>query len=72
MQASEEPFYTQSRSAMAKTTFPGGSYVSSSTANFPVSKSMAGSIVKLKPGGLREPHWHDPVEWAFVLSGTCR
>ncbi len=57
---------------MFKASFPGGSYVSSSTANFPAATSIAGAVIELKPGGLREPHWHDTVEWAYVLAGTCR
>jgi oxalate decarboxylase len=38
--------------------------------NFPVSKSIAAGLVTLKPGGLRELHWHpNASEWQFYLSG---
>ena len=36
------------------------------------SKSISATLFDLVPGGLREIHWHDVVEWAFVLRGTCR
>ena len=37
---------------------------------FPVSKSIAGVSMRLKPGGIRELHWHAiAAEWAFVVKG---
>ena len=33
---------------------------------------MSGALFKLNAGGMREMHWHDPNEWAYVISGTCR
>lgn len=29
--------------------------------NFPIAKNIAGAVVKLEPGGLRELHWHPNV-----------
>ena len=41
--------------------------------NFPISKGLAGVSMFLKPGGLRELHWHaNAAEWSYVLSGHCR
>lgn len=51
--------------------FPGGLYKSSTSANIP-SATVSGALVTLKPGGMRELHWHQPNEWALVLNGTCR
>src|ERR1700758_1074957 len=41
--------------------------------NFPVSKSVAAALVTLKPGGIREMHWHpNASEWQFYLAGKGR
>ncbi len=41
--------------------------------NFPPSKSIAAGIVTLKPGGLREMHWHpNGSEWQFYVAGKGR
>ncbi|CAG2173462.1 unnamed protein product, partial [Oppiella nova] len=40
--------------------------------NFPVTK-IAASIVTLKPGGLRELHWHPNAdEWTYFVTGKAR
>lgn len=40
---------------------------------FPVSKNIAGVLMSLKPGGLRELHWHaNAAEWGYVISGNAR
>ena len=28
--------------------------------------------MRLKPGAIRELHWHKEAEWAFMLSGRAR
>ena len=38
----------------------------------PVATQMAGVNMRLKPGGIRELHWHKEAEWAFVLAGSVR
>jgi len=39
---------------------------------FPVSTTMAGSLLELQPGALREMHWHPHAdEWQYYLSGTA-
>ena len=70
--APKEVYFSQGFSTVPLQTFPGGTYKASNTANFPASHSMSGALVNLTAGGMREPHWHDPVEWAYVISGTCR
>jgi oxalate decarboxylase len=40
---------------------------------FPVSQSIAGVSMRLKPGAMRELHWHSlAAEWAYVLEGRMR
>jgi oxalate decarboxylase len=41
--------------------------------NFPVSKHIAAALVRVKPGGMRELHWHPLAsEWQFYLAGKGR
>lgn len=47
-----------------------GSAKEATVEEFPVSKSIAGVSMRLKPGGIRELHWHAiAAEWAFVVKG---
>jgi oxalate decarboxylase len=49
----------------------GGSAKEATVAEFPISQSIAGVSMRLKPGGIRELHWHAiAAEWAFVIKGT--
>ncbi|HEY4383658.1 MAG TPA: oxalate decarboxylase family bicupin [Ktedonobacteraceae bacterium] len=38
----------------------------------PISTTLAGVNMRLKPGGIREMHWHKPAEWAYMLNGRAR
>src|SRR5216683_2945052 len=38
----------------------------------PVATSLAGVNMRLKPGGIRELHWHKEAEWAYMLAGRAR
>jgi oxalate decarboxylase len=38
----------------------------------PVAKELAGVNMRLKPGGVRELHWHKEAEWAYMLAGRAR
>jgi oxalate decarboxylase len=39
---------------------------------FPMSKSMSGGVMTLKPGAIREMHWHPNAnEWHYYLSGMA-
>lgn len=50
-----------------------GSAKEANASEFPVSQSIAGVSMRLKPGGLRELHWHAiAAEWAFVIEGNVR
>jgi oxalate decarboxylase len=54
-------------------TGPGGSAKESTVVQFPVSESMAGVSMRLRPGAMRELHWHViAAEWAYVIEGNVR
>lgn len=38
----------------------------------PVATTLAGVNMRLKPGGIRELHWHKEAEWAYMLAGSAR
>jgi oxalate decarboxylase len=38
----------------------------------PIATELAGVNMGLKPGGIREMHWHKEAEWAFMLAGRAR
>ncbi len=38
----------------------------------PIAKELAGVLMRLTPGGVRELHWHNAAEWAIVLYGRAR
>jgi oxalate decarboxylase len=38
----------------------------------PISTSIAGVNMRLKPGGIRELHWHKEAEWAYMIAGRAR
>jgi oxalate decarboxylase len=41
--------------------------------NFPVNKHVAAALVTIKPGGMRELHWHPNAgEWQFWIAGQGR
>jgi oxalate decarboxylase len=43
------------------------------TGNFPVSKTIAASLVEVEPGGMREMHWHPNTdEWQYYIEGQAR
>jgi oxalate decarboxylase len=43
------------------------------SSNFVVSKNIAATRVTVKPGGLREMHWHPNAdEWAYFIKGSAR
>ncbi|HKT46656.1 MAG TPA: cupin domain-containing protein [Candidatus Acidoferrales bacterium] len=50
-----------------------GSAKEATVEEFPISKSIAGVSMRLKPGGIRELHWHAiAAEWAYVITGRVR
>jgi oxalate decarboxylase len=43
------------------------------SSNFKISTTIAAAIVTVKPGGMRELHWHPNAdEWQFYISGKAR
>ena len=50
-----------------------GSAKEATVAEFPISQSIAGVSMRLKPGAMRELHWHAlAAVWAYMLEGRCR
>ena len=66
--------YTFKASSMAPTAKSAGGEVRIvDSTNFPVSTSIAAGIVRLRPGAMRELHWHpNASEWQFWLAGNGR
>ncbi|KAK2736564.1 oxalate decarboxylase [Colletotrichum kahawae] len=51
----------------------GGEFRKIDSTNFPISKTIAATFVTLKPGGLRELHWHpNAEEWLYFHKGEGR
>jgi oxalate decarboxylase len=71
----QSPFkYTFKMEAMEPTRrTDGGEVRIVDSRNFPVSNNIAAALVTLKPGALRELHWHpNASEWQFWLAGKGR
>jgi oxalate decarboxylase len=60
--------YAQARNRVLK----GGWGREVNTRELPVAKDLAGVNMRLKPGGIRELHWHKEAEWAYMIAGTAR
>jgi oxalate decarboxylase len=53
--------------------FPGGSLYLATAKEFPVSQGMSGGLMTIKPGALRELHWHPNAnEWHYYLRGQAQ
>jgi oxalate decarboxylase len=64
-------FKTASMEATKKT--DGGEVRIIDSTNFPVAQNIAAAVVTIKPGGLREMHWHPNVsEWQYWIKGKGR
>jgi oxalate decarboxylase len=66
--------YTFKMEAMAPTKrTTGGEIRIVDSHNFPVSKNVAAALNTIKPGGMREMHWHpNAAEWQFWMAGKGR
>jgi oxalate decarboxylase len=42
------------------------------TKSLSIATDIAGAHLYLNAGGVREMHWHNSAEWAYVLSGHCQ
>ncbi|MGW6163638.1 oxalate decarboxylase, partial [Bacillus altitudinis] len=38
----------------------------------PISENLASVNMRLKPGAIRELHWHKEAEWAYMIYGSAR
>jgi oxalate decarboxylase len=50
----------------------GGSLRVVDSKSFPASKTVAAGLFSIKPGGLREMHWHPQNEWQYYINGSAR
>ncbi len=66
--------YTFKMSSMAPTKqVPGGEVRVVDSRNFRVSTNVAAAMVRIKPGGMRELHWHpNASEWQYYMDGKGR
>ncbi|KAJ5924475.1 hypothetical protein N7466_008662 [Penicillium verhagenii] len=52
---------------------PGGSIKIIDPLSFPIAKMFSAALVTIKPGAMREIHWHGTSdEWGFFLAGNAR
>ena len=69
----ELPSFRFALGAVTPKTWEGGWAKQATVAEFPVSEKLAGVLMSLKPGALRELHWHaNAAEWAYINKGQCR
>jgi oxalate decarboxylase len=65
--------YTWHMHAQEPTKTPGGQVRITDSRNFTVSERIAGALVEIQPGAMRELHWHPNAdEWQYYLSGQGR
>jgi oxalate decarboxylase len=51
---------------------PYGTLHLATVAEFPISATMAGGVMRIRPGAMREMHWHPNAnEWHYYLGGTA-
>jgi oxalate decarboxylase len=54
-------------------TYAGGTNRLVSQREFPISTTMTGALMRIKPGSLRELHWHPNAdEWQYYIAGRAR
>ena len=69
----ELPSFRFALGAVTPKRWDGGWAKEATVAQFPVSEKLAGVLMSLAPGALRELHWHaNAAEWAYVIKGQCR
>jgi quercetin dioxygenase-like cupin family protein len=67
------PSFRFALGAVTPKSWDGGWAKEATVAEFPVSEKLAGVLMSLAPGALRELHWHaNAAEWAYVIRGHCR
>lgn len=59
--------------AQSPDVFAGGTMRTVSEREFPIASTMTGALLIIKPGALRELHWHpNAAEWQFYIRGNAR
>lgn len=66
------PTFKYSYSQAHKRLYDGGWSHEVTVRELPISKSLAGVLMRLTAGGVRELHWHNAAEWALMLYGIAR
>lgn len=66
------PTFKYSFAQAHKRLYDGGWSHEVTVRELPISKTMAGVLMRLTAGGIRELHWHNAAEWALMLYGTAR
>lgn len=73
LSGTELPSFRFALGAQPVKNYDGGWAKEATVAEFPVSQKLAGVVMQLSPGALRELHWHaNAAEWAYVIKGRCR
>jgi oxalate decarboxylase len=73
LSGNELPSFRFAMGAEAPKPFDGGWAKEATVKEFPVSEKLAGVLMQLAPGALRELHWHaNAAEWGYVIDGQCR
>ncbi|KAF5855581.1 hypothetical protein ETB97_008970 [Aspergillus alliaceus] len=71
--ASGNSSYTYHLSKQEAYEVPGGSIKIIDPQSFPIARMFSAALVTIKPGAMREIHWHGTSdEWGFFLSGNAR
>jgi oxalate decarboxylase len=72
-QRSQSPFTFKLGSMAPTKHLPGGEAWIVDSSNFPVSTNIAAAMVTVKPGAMRELHWHpNASEWQYYMAGQGR
>ncbi|HVJ51595.1 MAG TPA: oxalate decarboxylase family bicupin [Aliidongia sp.] len=71
--ASPYPFVFRLSEMKPNKVSKGGQIQIADSTNFKISKTVAAALVTVKPGGLRELHWHPNAdEWQYYIKGEAR
>ncbi|MGH9606778.1 MAG: cupin domain-containing protein [Terracidiphilus sp.] len=66
------PTFKYSFAQAHKRLYDGGWSHEVTVRELPISTTMAGVLMRLTAGGIRELHWHNAAEWSIMLYGTAR
>ncbi|GID32400.1 cupin domain-containing protein [Paractinoplanes brasiliensis] len=69
---STQPFFWSSFNISPRRQQRGGWAREVTQKDFAISDEIAGVNMYLEPGGIRELHWHQTAEWAYMSRGRCR